>query len=450
MTLPSIKEKITGSFIGAAVGDALGWPCEDRSGRVDRESHVSSNGFGNEFVSWTRRCGSRFQSFEEPIDAGNYSDDTQLILSTTRSLRCGEDWWDCFTQVELPLWLTYQRGGGGATKRAAQLWLISTAPWTSTKESMRYFEAGGNGVCMRLLPHVIRNLWRNEFAPIASEIILNGICTHGHPRALVGGLAHGYALWLAFRQHDVLNYGELIREVIEQASVWSELREDASEQTGWRQSFSNEELDAYRASWARSVKEMIELLTIANAAMELGALSTGHETLEKMGAFDRRVNGSGTITAAASIFLASRYAVSPLQGVRVAATAHGADTDTLASMTASLLGALGGEEWLSTLREQVQDSKYLRKLASSLTSEDKPPAVSNRPVHRVSKTATSALLTTLEKSQPTARATLPDGRQVLVVAVEQLNSRSRNWEAYRWRLETDDGQTLFICRLRRK
>jgi catechol 2,3-dioxygenase-like lactoylglutathione lyase family enzyme len=45
---------------------------------------------------------------------------------------------------------------------------------------------------------------------------------------------------------------------------------------------------------------------------------------------------------------------------------------------------------------------------------------------------------------------LPNGRQVLVATVEQLNSRSRNWVAHRWRLETDDGQTLFICKLRRK
>jgi hypothetical protein len=87
---------------------------------------------------------------------------------------------------------------------------------------------------------------------------------------------------------------------------------------------------------------------------------------------------------------------------------------TLASMTASLLGALRGEERLSTLREQVQDSKYLRKLASSLTSEDKPPAVSNRSVHRVSKTATSALLTTLEKSQPTGPASRPSSFLELV------------------------------------
>src|SRR5436190_19111574 len=58
------------------------------------------------------------------------------------------------------------------------------------------------------------------------------------------------------------------------------------------------------------------------------------------------IGRSGAVTAVASLFLGSRYAASPLQGMILAATTPGADTDTLASVTGSILAAIrAGMAW---------------------------------------------------------------------------------------------------------
>ena len=82
-------EKVHGALLGAAVGDAWGWPQEYNAKRV-KESEVISESLA--FQSWRRRCGGRFYLHEEQISAGEYSDDTQLLLATARSLRYGEQW----------------------------------------------------------------------------------------------------------------------------------------------------------------------------------------------------------------------------------------------------------------------------------------------------------------------------------------------------------------------
>lgn len=106
------KVKATAAMIGAAVGDALGWPEEGRATLATRKSAGPRRG---DFVSWTRRAGGRFYAHEEEIASGDYSDDTQLIIATSRSLLDSPDWFRVFTRIELPLWTAYERGGGGAT-----------------------------------------------------------------------------------------------------------------------------------------------------------------------------------------------------------------------------------------------------------------------------------------------------------------------------------------------
>lgn len=81
-----LDQRAKGALLGAAVGDALGWPQEDRSQRIDQNRSCPSAKASRSFVSWRRRSGGRFYAHEEVIKAGEYSDDTQLILATARSL----------------------------------------------------------------------------------------------------------------------------------------------------------------------------------------------------------------------------------------------------------------------------------------------------------------------------------------------------------------------------
>lgn len=55
-------------MLGAAAGDALGWPQEQRSGIVggQRSRQVEPK---FEFRSWTRWAGTQFSRYEDPVAA---------------------------------------------------------------------------------------------------------------------------------------------------------------------------------------------------------------------------------------------------------------------------------------------------------------------------------------------------------------------------------------------
>ena len=111
-----VKEKRTqGSLIASSIGDALGWPNEERSGNQSKLK--DSN---NRFVSWDRKNKAPFWHVET-IKAGEYSDDTQLMLAIARSLLTS-DWKYHFTKKEYPFWLNYERGAGRAVLKAAASW----------------------------------------------------------------------------------------------------------------------------------------------------------------------------------------------------------------------------------------------------------------------------------------------------------------------------------------
>jgi ADP-ribosylglycohydrolase/catechol 2,3-dioxygenase-like lactoylglutathione lyase family enzyme len=433
------SDKVIGSFLAAAVGDALGWPFEDRSRRVGREYRDQ---LPSAFIDWTRRAGTRFLSYHEPIAPGTYSDDTQLILATARSLFHKDRWWNFFTEIELPMWSLYERGGGGATKRAVESWTKSTPPWSSADTANRYFEAGGNGVCMRILPHVVTHIDSSDFRRLANDIALNGIATHGHPRALLGALLHGYLLWTAFRQCGTLNYGGLVSVALESVGEWAR---GPDLPDSWHQTVT-ERTVGYPALWDITVEEILKLLRIARRGIDSGALATGREILHEIGAFDRRINGAGTVTAVAAIFLASRYAASPLQGLLSAATAHGSDTDTLSSMVGSLLGAISGEEWLGHFGSKVQDATYIRKLASRLHDFGELDA------HwaPINKANLERFTSELERLHASEGVILPDGRSAVVAKAGPLETSYLNSEVRQWEINVEDGQTLAITKARKK
>ena len=93
---------------------------------------------------------------------------------------------ETFARIELPVWLSYALGGGRASKAAAKnlgkprtLWYANTFPgWA---------DAGGNGAAMRIQPHVwaSRDLDGDDYM---LGVVADSVCTHGHPRAIVGSL----------------------------------------------------------------------------------------------------------------------------------------------------------------------------------------------------------------------------------------------------------------------
>lgn len=433
--LAEFESRAEAAMVAAAVGDALGWPQEIRSHRVGGRRQAEPQ---LEFIEWRRRDGGRYAQHEEVVGAGEYSDDTQLIAAVARSLLTGEEWWRYLTRLELPLWLLYERGGGGATKQAAQSWTKGVAPWTGAAAE-KYFTAGGNGVAMRVLPHCIRG---GNFPEVAASIMADGIATHGHPRAHVGALVYGYTLWQALRRDSRLPYGALVEDALSNVEAWSHCPSVAQVAPDWERAFGTADGRSYDALWRRTIEEMIGLLRTCAEGIGQGALSVDRETLEALGAFDKQVNGAGTVTAASALFLASRYASRAPQGLIAAAFASGADTDTLASMAGSVLAAINGLDWLGRLRERVQDDRYLTRLARNLVVGE---------VHKVSippKATFVSLRNDLSRSEIGASLSLPDGRIGRVGNIVSHPTNTRN-DIKTIVVETSDGQTLFFKRIQR-
>lgn len=352
-------DKCLGAIIGAAAGDALGWPYEQNSKNMSKAEPKNKE----MFQKWSRHNGGRFWSHNEEISPGEYSDDTQLIIATARSLRYGNNWSKNFTKVELPAWLSYERGGGGATKRAAQAWKRGQTPWNLEKEKKsdveRYFNAGGNGVAMRILPHVFNS--EAKYEDVMHQVFINGIFTHGHPRALIGATVYADALLYVLNKENTLGYGELVDYLLERKDKWAKFPGTDKTDT-WLKAANAVNNDKYSDLWESVAQEVIDLLKIVKSGIDDGALDMGKDVLDKLGCFNRKVNGAGTVTAVAAIYLASKYASSPRLGLLEAAYLKSADTDTLASMVGGLLGIIHGQEFLSNSWIDVQDYEYLKKL----------------------------------------------------------------------------------------
>jgi ADP-ribosylglycohydrolase len=299
------SDKYLGAMVGAAIGDALGWPNEYNSKNIRREPPKNKQ----MFQKWLRRNSASFWSHEEEIYPGEYSDDTQLLIATARSLQYGENWSKQFTKIELPAWITYERGGGGATKRAATAWKEGNNPWSGKKPDIeRYFNAGGNGVAMRILPHVFGKEQNPD--EVMHQVVLNGIFTHGHPRALIGATLYADALIYLADTTKTLGYGELVDVLLKRKDIWGKLP-NLQKLDSWLSIADKTLKSKYMEIWDVVVGETIELLETAKEGLSKGALDIGSGVLEKMGCFDRKINGSGTVTAVAAIYMTSKYASNP-------------------------------------------------------------------------------------------------------------------------------------------
>ncbi|MBN2642088.1 MAG: ADP-ribosylglycohydrolase family protein [Victivallales bacterium] len=436
------SSKAVGAILGAACGDALGWPNE-RVGKSNTPKQPQ--GRLHEFKKWTRRSGSHFYPYEEIIEAGEYSDDTQLILCLSRSLLKGEKWFEFYTQIELPFWYLYERGGGGATKRAVDSWLDGIEPWNPNRKQQdvkRYFDAGGNGVAMRALPHALY-LSEADFNEVATSIFWDGITTHGHPRALLGALVYGYALWVSLRKDTKLGYGELIEEIITNEAVWASIPADDNHFSEWM-SQAQKHLNDYKNIWLSTKDEILKYLEICKLAFSKGALSFDDDALEKLQCYSKQISGAGTVAAVASIYLASRYAADPLNGVIKAAFAIGSDTDTIASMAGGLLGCINSSDWLSSVKSEIQDCSYLEKTALKLSTRQTESMPSFEPVKR---TALKNWTDDVVSAPDSSKVKLPDGRIAKVYCGQDQIGRSGKYKVEFRRFVSSEGQTIYINKI---
>lgn len=348
-------QRAQGSLIASAIGDALGWPYEFNSGNQNRDNTMDSK-----FVSWKRKNKYPFW-YVETIKKGNYSDDTQLTLAIARSLLC-KDWFNYFTKVEYPYWLTYERGAGRAVKKAALIWKKGNSPWISA-ECRDYFWAGGNGGAMRILPHVIRGM-DNKVENVIDEVIQDVTISHGHPRAILGATCYAFALYYLFNKHGVLGFAELIDVLIDGRKIWgaapnrdkfNEWLEIAKTRAGYN----------FPLEWNYCYSNIVKCLEYIKQSLSDGLLSDDRMVLENIGAYSK-VSGAGDVAILVAIYFFSKYINTPELAISIPACSVGIDTDTIASMTGGLIGAFCGCDWIPLEWKAVQDYSYICSLANEL------------------------------------------------------------------------------------
>jgi len=442
------RDKAEGALIALAAGDALGWPQEFPTKALGQNKGLLPS---TEFRTWIRRGGGRFHPHEEAIQAGEYSDDTQLTLAVARCRILSADiWWTAFTQTELPLWTLYERGGGGATKSAAESWLKGSAPWKKEggASARRYFEAGGNGVSMRVLPHAIFFAGQEDPRTLLDDVVTDGVATHGHPRALVGATAYAYAAWWLARARQTVRFGELVEVLLDKASVWGAFPGVNDTRNGWFQAVNRGSKNVYERLWFQVLEEMKKLFDRVRRGLQAGAISDDEEVLHDIGCYGRE-KGSGTISTAAAVYLCARYAAQPVQGVLRAAFAAGTDTDTIAAMTAGLMGCLAGSEWLPRDWFSVQDYDYIRQIANRLAlgpdgTEEQPSQLG-----QVGLKDIEAIFRSLHEGSR-GELRLHSGRTAHVISFFSPKIQNRPTSFKRWQIKTSDGQMLYVAKYAKK
>ncbi|MGE7673469.1 ADP-ribosylglycohydrolase family protein [Lysinibacillus sp. NPDC094403] len=436
-----LNDKYLGGFLTATIGDVLGWPQEQNSKNISTNSKRQI-----EFQTWKKITGTRFHLHEEVIHAGEYSDDTQLMLATARSLLKKEKWYVNFAKVELPFWLLYERGGGGATKRACKSWANGVPPWKSSKEKelISYFNAGGNGVVMRILPHIF-NSYKDK-KKLMHDIFRNGIATHGHPRALVSSLAYAQALLYLIEKEETLRYAELIDYLLESHFEWSIIPE-LEKMEDW---YRNAELVLglpYQKIWDSTVEEFKEGLVTLRNNLKSGLLDDTEKTLTNLGCFDKKINGSGNVTVLIALYIFSKYATNPKTGLLELAYLKNADTDTLASVAGGLFGTLHGTEWIPDEWLRVQDYDYIKHLVNiSLMDLE----IDIRVTDSWKEAKRKKLLENLSNREIGSKFSFHVFQSLELVDKYQNRMRVNKFQVETYKLKTGVGQTIYVKSTKQK
>ncbi|MFC3443918.1 ADP-ribosylglycohydrolase family protein [Sphingobium rhizovicinum] len=350
----------------AAYGDALGFMTElADAGRV--QYRIGADQVENT-VPWRRKVGG-YSGASVDFPAGSYSDDTQLRLSTSRSIRA-DGTFDvaAFAKVELTAWANYALGAGIGSKEAASNLARTSATWYSNffdSKRASYLSAGGNGAAMRVQPHAWAARDLSDERQVLLDVFRNSICTHGHPRGIIGACFHACSLIFALREGRPARLLELNPMVEQLRSLSSLIQSDGDLRLFWLGAWEEASGTSFEEAAAVVLQEIEEDLALLERfeGAQLPAIYV--ETLEALGGYEPSSRGSGTKTAIIAAFAASLSDISdPRDSLLTIINALGSDTDSIATMAGSIIGACTNRECDGT----IQDREYIQSEAIRLAS----------------------------------------------------------------------------------
>lgn len=362
----SRHQQVRSSAVWAAYGDALGFVTElADSGRV---MHRSGQARIEKTVKWTRKVGGRTGGFTD-FPAGTYSDDTQLRLATSRSVRRdGSFDVAAFAKVELPAWLSYALGAGVGSREAASNLARSSATWYSNffeNKKSSYFHGGGNGAAMRIQPHVWAAKDLSATDQILRDVIRNSIVTHGHPRGIVGACFHALTLARAMRDNSTPSLDGIAAILDDLTRLHTVVEGDRDLRTFWLGRWLDHFPEGVGEAFGRVVDEMRADLSLLSQVAGPQAGQRYRDGVQAVGGFDAASRGSGTKTALLAWFLADRFrGNNPAEAMIEAANTLGSDTDTIATMAGALIGSTTSE----VCQDALQDRTYIEAEADRLAA----------------------------------------------------------------------------------
>jgi len=358
--MPTISERqVVHSALWAAYGDAVGFPTELISEHEFEKRTGKKRVVGT--MHWSKRVGGLFGP-EIFFPQGSYSDDTQLRLSVSRSI-AGDGFFDVesFAKIELPVWLNYALGAGRASKLAAANLALKDSTWSQNffqSAQVQYWNGGGNGAVMRIQPHV----WAghsHDPAAFMGDVVRNAVCTHGHPRAIIGAAIHAQCLYVTLRNgrpSAPKEWAELGSIAAGQAR--QSLLDDEELSLVWVPYWEQRSGHNLRKAWDLTTAEWLAACKSASSTCGTHAPPElrYRAILSELGGFGSAERGSGLKTPLYANVLAWLYRdEEPKVPLLLSANSFGSDTDTIGTLAGALVGAVAS----AAPREELQDSVYI-------------------------------------------------------------------------------------------
>lgn len=361
MNMPNSRlVRTTSSALWAAYGDSLGFITEltNESGLKHRtgQSVVTTT------IPWKRKIGGKFGPTID-LPAGTYSDDTQLRLCTSRSIMGNGDFdVETFAKIEIPVWNGYALGAGRGCKAAALSLSKSEVTWYSnffqSSNGSMYLMGGGNGAAMRIQPHVWCSKDLSKLDYIA-DVVKNSICTHGHPRGILGAVFHAQCLAYSLNTCKVSEPEQWSLFTNNLRAVEDIIKSDEALNIFWLPRWEKEVGKSIRHAIIDVIEEFnIDIEKFRENIYENNNTpeQNYHHFLNEIGAFEDSQRGSAVKTsllaAAATVIFRN---VEPETALAAIANELNSDTDTIATMTGALIGSV----YESYPSAEIQDREYI-------------------------------------------------------------------------------------------
>lgn len=340
----------------AAVGDALGWITELAIQGDSSVKYRTGQKKIDRTIPWKRFISGK-NGPRVDLNAGTYSDDTQLRLSVCRSIR-GDGSFDveAFSKIEVTVWPAYALGGGVGTKNAANNLSKKSVAWFSNffeKGESKYITSGGNGAAMRIQPHV----WANrELNHVVLNVLKDAVVTHGHTHGFCGAIFHALTLFYTLNNKKIPNLEHLKSFVSIIQKVPAILKTDLQLSSFWLPTWERKAGKSFQEAIddvCFEIEESIENIIKIN---DKKGVKLYREILEKLECHTQKYRGSGLKTALAASILASVSQEEPIESVLIwIVNELDIDTDTIATMFGAVVGALENRqpEW------DLQDRDYI-------------------------------------------------------------------------------------------